>query len=380
MKFRVPYLKLRDGRPRWEPGPLVRAAGFKGRDLKDEAGNWLPLDRAIEAAGALNREVAAWRESGEAQPKLPPKRPERTCRELYERWSASPDFKHGLRKSTRDFYRWNAGLFLQEFGDEPVASLSRPILYGYWEKLHRERGHSMANQVIASVRPMLTFAETRLGWIEYNPASKLGLMAIAPRTVMWLPWQVEIFVMIADEIGLPSVGDAVVAGLHTGQRQADVLSLPVHIFADDRIRLSQAKTKALIDAPMTAQMKGRVERILQRRRGQGDVIRVDTLILRESDGQPYTKRYFNDQFNAVKAVAEEIDHSFTGLNYQDLRDTAITRLALAGCTMVEISAISGHSLNTIQQVMRHYLVMQPEMADAAIGKLAAWMEKEGVAL
>ncbi len=50
---------------------------------------------------------------------------------------------------------------------------------------------------------------------------------------MWLPWQVEIFVMLADELGIPSVADAVIAGLHSGQRQAGVLRLPVHIFADD---------------------------------------------------------------------------------------------------------------------------------------------------
>ena len=41
MKLSIRYLKWRDGRPRWEPGPTLRAKGWKGRDLKSEQGEWL---------------------------------------------------------------------------------------------------------------------------------------------------------------------------------------------------------------------------------------------------------------------------------------------------------------------------------------------------
>lgn len=69
------YLKLREHpetgacRPRWElggrGGKELRAAGFRSVDLKDEAGDWLPLGAAIEAAKILNHQVDLWR-SGEA--------------------------------------------------------------------------------------------------------------------------------------------------------------------------------------------------------------------------------------------------------------------------------------------------------------------------
>jgi hypothetical protein len=65
---------------------------------------------------------------------------------------------------------------------------------------------------------------------------------------------------------------------------------------------------------------------------------------------------------------------------QDLRDTAVTRLALAECDLVQISAITGHSIHSIPQILKHYLVMQPEMADAAINKLTIWLKKEGIAI
>ena len=377
MKFRVAYLKWRDGRPRWEPGPRLRAAGFKGRDLKSASGVWLSLDDAIQAAQALNGEVAAWREGGKKKVKLPQPRIARTCGQLYQLWSGTPEFGK-LAASTRDFYAVCARQFLDEFRDIQAGALTTPILYGYWQSLYETRGHHRANAILATVRAMLTHARKRLGWIVSNPASDLRRLQTDARLVMWAPWQVEIFVMLADELGLPSVGDAVIAGLHSGQRQADVLRLPVHIFAEDRIKLTQAKTRALIDAPMTPAMPTRAAQVMERR-GRGDVVRVDTLILRE-DGERYGKKSFNVNFLKVREAAEAIDFSFSDLKYLDLRDTAVTRLALAECTMAEISAITGHSLKTIQQIMKHYLVMQPEMADAAIRKLNAWMNKEGIAL
>lgn len=377
MKFSVAYLKWRAGRPRWEPGPRLRAAGFKGRDLKSASGVWLALDDAVQAAQALNTEVAAWRESGAKKTRLPQPRPERTCGQLFQLWSGTPEFRN-LAASTQDFYRVCARQFLAEFDGVTVPALTTPILYGYWQSLYDARGHHRANAILATVRVMLTHARKRLGWIENNPARDLGLMQTDPRLVMWLPWQVEIFVMLADELGLPSVGDAVIAGLHSGQRQADILRLPVHIFAEDRIRLTQAKTRALIDAPMTPAMRARVAQVLERR-GRDDVVRLDTLILR-GDGRLYNKKTFNNDFLKVRDAAEAIDFSFSELKYLDLRDTAVTRLALAECTMAEISAITGHSLKTIQSIMKHYLVMQPEMADTAIRKLNAWMNKEGIAL
>jgi hypothetical protein len=59
MTHGVPYFYWRDGRPRWMASAALRRYGWRGRDLKDANGNWLPLKEAIEACEALNREVAA---------------------------------------------------------------------------------------------------------------------------------------------------------------------------------------------------------------------------------------------------------------------------------------------------------------------------------
>lgn len=59
---------------------------------------------------------------------------------------------------------------------------------------------------------------------------------------------------------------------------------------------------------------------------------------------------------------------------QNLRDTAVTGLARAGCTVMEIAQITGHSLQSIQQTLRHCLSSHPEIADHAIAKLVACYE------
>jgi integrase len=44
------------------------------------------------------------------------------------------------------------------------------------------------------------------------------------------------------------------------------------------------------------------------------------------------------------------------LHFHDLRATAVTRLAIAGCTVPEVSAITGHSLQDVEAILRaHYL-------------------------
>jgi hypothetical protein len=50
----------------------------------------------------------------------------------------------------------------------------------------------------------------------------------------------------------------------------------------------------------------------------------------------------------------------------------VTRLALAGCTVPEIAAITGHSLRDVEAILEaHYLGGQVELAEQAIVKLDA---------
>ena len=118
------------------------------------------------------------------------------------------------------------------------------------------------------------------------------------------------------------------------------------------------------------------------------------LVVDERAHAPFKRDWYVHTFARVRAFAAtgKGRHELTGeavtctampsledLRDQDLRDTAVTWLALAGCTIPQIASITGHSLKTIETVLKHYLGMHPELARTAIGKLVAWHENQGEA-
>lgn len=60
----------------------------------------------------------------------------------------------------------------------------------------------------------------------------------------------------------------------------------------------------------------------------------------------------------------------TGITFNDLRGTAVTRLALVECTEAQIASITGHSLRDVGSILdAHYLHRDVELARSAIHKL-----------
>ena len=58
------------------------------------------------------------------------------------------------------------------------------------------------------------------------------------------------------------------------------------------------------------------------------------------------------------------------VTFHDLRGTAVTRLALAGCTNNEIASITGHSLTDVNAIPdAHYLGGRIELAEQAMARL-----------
>ncbi len=428
MKLIVPYLKMRNGRPRWEPGPDLRRAGFIGQDIKDGLGQWLDEAGAIAIARDLNEEVALWRAEGTKKKKAAPasRIHPRCCQALAtmfcglefaggdfvqpkpgEITRASPKWQK-LKPSTRADYLNRLKIFLNSsiengdgarltFATVSVHAIETHHLYNWWEELVEQRGHHMANGIIAVVRLLFSYGRLK-GWRKDNPAKELLLEAPPERLAIWLPEQTRIFLDTADELvdeqgrSLKSVGDAFLSGLHTGQRLSDVLAMPDAIFEAERIALTQMKRGALIDTKMTPQMSSRVADIRARQREQDVPAIGGNLIINEATGKPYNKNSFNKRFRLVrKAAAKKLKtvkrdprwqgpkiYEIADLRYQDLRDTYVTRSALAGNSAAHIASVTGHSLETITSVMKHYLAMTRAMADEATDRVVAWLKREGI--
>jgi hypothetical protein len=93
--------------------------------------------------------------------------------------------------------------------------------------------------------------------------------------------------------------------------------------------------------------------------------RKSPIILVNSEGRPWTSDGFRASFFKARNAA-----NITGVTFNDLRGTAVTRLALVGCTEAQIGSITGHSLRDVSSILdAHYLHRDPEMARAAINKL-----------
>jgi integrase len=59
-----------------------------------------------------------------------------------------------------------------------------------------------------------------------------------------------------------------------------------------------------------------------------------------------------------------------GVTFNDLRGTAVARLAIAECTEAEIATITGHALRDVRSILdAHYLHRDPALGESAIRKL-----------
>lgn len=145
--------------------------------------------------------------------------------------------------------------------------------------------------------------------------------------------------------------------LWTGQRQGDLLSLPWSAYDVRHIRLRQSKTGARVVVPVGGALKAALDAV--------HATSSSALILTNGRGEPWTAAGFCTSWR--KACARS---GIVGLTFNDLRGTAVTRLALAEATEAEIATITGHSLRDVRSILdASYLHRDPALAESAIKKL-----------
>lgn len=402
----IKHVSWRDGRPRFEPGPALRALGYKGEDLKGPDGAWLSLQQAQDWLDKRLAEIAQRRRAAAAGQRL--KRVARgaiyTIEDLFDDMFASArlqrdapaapaqaaDAKRPNKRSdigrnaprTIADYKNKAAAFESfdiDFYRSPAASVTKPIVLGLHEQLWDAKGLPMANGMMAVLRRAFSIGVNR-GRVHANPCLKLELPAAEARLRVGTPAELEALLKAADDPKFDdmAVGDAIAIALYTVQRQADVLELEARNEDKGRVRFIQNKTGARVMVPAVPQLLARLSAIRERRAGAIGSNSVPQIVFNPRTKAAFKSDDFRHRFSALRARAAKACPSLTTFLFMDLRDTGVTRLALAGCTVPEIAAISGHSMETIHAIMKHYLELNEAHADAAIDKLIAWMEREGV--
>jgi integrase len=241
-----------------------------------------------------------------------------------------------------------------KFGDFPLGALADRRSRGEfmaWRDQLALRSRRQADYTWTVLARILSWALNR-GLIVANPCERGGRLYRGSRAdKVWTDDDEAAFLRTApSHLHLP-----LLLALWTGQRQGDLLRLPWSAYDGTHIRLKQGKTGARVAIPVGAPLKATLDG-MQRR---------STVMLANSDGMPWTGDGFRSSWRKACAAA-----GVSGVTFHDLRGTAVTRLAIAGCTEAQIGAITGHSLKDVGAILdSHYLKRDPALAEEAIRKL-----------
>lgn len=381
MVVRIRHISWRDGRPRFNPGPEARRLGWRGIDLKDASGAWLDLAATQRWAQLRQAEIVA--SAGARAPRhLAPA--SFSVGDMWEGFRRDlrmrrPDQQGALRAATvRDYTSKAHALqaFDPAFWKSPAAAISRAGALALHRRLWEAKGLHMANGTLAVLRLLFAWSRDR-GRCQINPCDRLRLPSPKPRVRVATHAEIAALIEAADAPGGdPALGDAILLALWTGQRQGDVLSLEERRIDTGRLHFSQSKTGARVAMRALPGLLARLALARARKAAHG-LHGAPTVVVDPHTGRAFGSDTFRHRFAALRAGAARNCPTLSSLRFQDLRDTAVTWLSLAGCTNIEIASITGHSLKTVDSTLRHYLEIGDGHADAAIKKLELWLGSNG---
>lgn len=230
-----------------------------------------------------------------------------------------------------DFYEWRDSMrHTPALADARVNVLKRLLSWGV------QRGRLQVN-VAATVKRLVPANHSR-------------------RAHIWTPEQEALFLAHADE----DMADLFCGALWTVQRQQDAILIDRSKAKDGWLVIKQQKTGAIVHLPLYVFPP--LAKLLRRLPAEG-------VAFRPQRAEKWSRSNVNLCFRNVmrKAGMADVD-----LTFHDLRGTALTRLAEAGCTEAERAALSGHSLGS---KLADYTAPSRELALSAYRKWWAAMRK-----
>jgi integrase len=276
---------------------------------------------------------------------------------VLERFKLSEAFGE-LASRTKADYLQKIRLIEKEFGTFPLAALtdnrSREV-FRAWRYELAKASRRQADYAFAVLSLILAWALDN-GLVDANPCTRMGRLYGSNRAdKIWTEADESNFNARAPEhMHLP-----LLIAIWTGQRQGDLLALRWWAYDGTYLRLTQSKSVSkkrrkrpvrlaiLVGAPLKAAL---------------DAAKVgkspEDHILLNSEGKPWTADGFRSSWRKACAAA-----GVTGLTFHDLRGTAVTRLAIAGCTEPEIASITGHTLVDVRSILDAYLHRDQALAE-----------------
>ena len=269
-------------------------------------------------------------------------------------YQASDDFRQLAERTRADYAGIIQHVIEPKFSDFPLSALSDKRTRGVfmeWRDKLALKSRRQADYAWTVLARVLSWSKDR-GRISVNPCERGGRTYRGSRAdKIWTADDEAAFLRSAPaHLHLPLLLD-----LWTGQRQGDLLRLPWSAYDGARIRLRQSKTGSRVVIPVGAPLKAALDAAAKR----------STIILTTIEGKPWTPDGFRVSWRKARIKA-----GVAGVTFNDLRGTAVTRLALAECSEAEIATITGHSLRDVRSILdTHYLCRDPALGESAIRKL-----------
>ena len=272
-----------------------------------------------------------------------------TLQDIIDAYRASAAFK-GLADETRKGYVRCITTIEGEYGDLPIKALANPTLRGMmldWRDGMAVQHPRQAGYRLTVLQAILSWAWNRRRIPAHPLERNLGNAYRGTRVdQVYTPADLALIDTMPAHIRLPAM-----LALETGQRSGNLLALTWAAYDGAALNVHQTKTGARVRVPVTQALKQLLD----------TTPRVAVTICTTSRGTPWTGHGFKASWRKVKPA---------GLTFHDLRGTAVTRLAVAGCTVPEIVSITGHSLASVQTILeKHYLHSDPRIAESAVIKL-----------
>lgn len=280
---------------------------------------------------------------------------------LLDTFLDSTEFRNDLAERTKDDYRRIIGRIRAKFGSMPLAAVEDRRARGVFKAWRDElalKSVRQADYTWTVLARVLSVCKDR-GIIASNQCEKGGRLYNSDRAeIIWAAEDIETFCKAASA----ELQFAMLLALWTGQRIGDLRKLTWSAYDGAYIRLRQSKGGRRVAIPVGKVLKVALDKAKESRRSS-------THILCTTRGvRPWTA----DGFGASWRKAYKRSGLAPGLHFHDLRGTAVTRLALAGCTVPEIASITGHSLKDVEAILEaHYLGGRIKLAEQAVEKLDA---------
>lgn len=380
-----------NARPRFKPSQKLVKLGYTRQNLKHLNGEWYTLGEALDFSNKIKLEASFKTSTLQAAFKKRKAPIIYTLEGLMNDWQSpgkNPKFANHeivqgkrnqkpLAAKTIKFYKHNIAIIAQECPHawtSSVKALDQTICYGMYEHMWSKRGLATARAAMSTLSAAISWGMKR-GKCNFpaNPAKQLGMETPLPRVRSGTIEEVDALIKAADTLGLPEIGDMISLAVWSGQRQGDRLAMEKQGILNDYIYLRISKTGVVACLPYAPALKKRLEASAERRAAAGII--NPRLILNETSWKPFNTRWYISKYTQVRTQAAKEIKSVSTLTDQDLRDTAVTWLAMAGCSIPEICSITKHNLESATRILRHYLDLNAGMANTAIGKMVAWHDQ-----